>query len=108
MMATSLIIGLATRNENVTPSGTPLSTKPMNSGTAEQEQNGVTTPSSAAATLPAYSRECDRSLRVLSGEKNERMIATKKMTTASRMSTFGTSKRKKSTDMPTLLVAESP
>ena len=51
-IATSLIIGLATRNENVTPSGTPLSTKPMNSGTAEHEQNGVTMPRSAAATLP--------------------------------------------------------
>ena len=30
------------RNDSVTPSGTPTSTKPMKSGTAEQEQNGVT------------------------------------------------------------------
>src|SRR5512133_1011474 len=44
--ATSLIIGAAIRNENVTPSGTPVVTKPMKRGTAEQEQNGVTTPSS--------------------------------------------------------------
>ena len=50
--ATSLTIGAAIRNENVTPSGTPALTKPMNSGTAEQEQNGVTTPRLAAATLP--------------------------------------------------------
>ena len=28
----------------MTPSGTPDSTKPMNSGTAEQEQNGVMMP----------------------------------------------------------------
>ena len=34
------------------PSGTPACTKPMKSGTAEQEQNGVTMPSSAAMTLP--------------------------------------------------------
>jgi hypothetical protein len=42
--ATSLIIGLAMRKEKVTPSGMPASTKPMNSGTEEQEQNGVTAP----------------------------------------------------------------
>ncbi len=41
------------RNANVTPSGMPASTKPMNSGTAEHEQNGVTTPKPAAATVPA-------------------------------------------------------
>jgi len=36
------------RNEKVTPRGTPASTKPMKSGTAEQEQKGVTIPRSAA------------------------------------------------------------
>ena len=46
--ATSLIMGLAIRNEKVTPSGMPASTKPMNSGTEEQEQNGVTAPSETA------------------------------------------------------------
>ena len=46
--ATSLIMGLAIRNEKVTPSGMPASTKPMNSGTDEQEQNGVTAPSATA------------------------------------------------------------
>ena len=40
--ATSLTIGAEIRNEKVTPSGTPAETKPMKSGTAEQEQNGVT------------------------------------------------------------------
>ena len=44
------------RNENVTPSGIPDSTNPMNSGTAEHEQNGVTIPSMAASTLPTPSR----------------------------------------------------
>ena len=45
-------MGEATRNANVTPSGTPASRKPMNSGTAEHEQNGVTIPKPAAATVP--------------------------------------------------------
>jgi len=53
--ATSLTIGAAIRKENVTPSGMPAVRKPMKSGTAEQEQNGVTTPSPAARTLPADS-----------------------------------------------------
>ena len=35
-------------NEKVTPSGSPALVKPMNSGMDEQEQNGVTVPSSAA------------------------------------------------------------
>ncbi len=39
----------------MTPSGTPASTKPMKSGTAEQEQKGVTIPNEAAATVPASS-----------------------------------------------------
>ena len=41
-------IGDEIRNENVTPSGNPALVKPMNSGIDEQEQNGVTVPSSAA------------------------------------------------------------
>ena len=47
-----MTIGAEIRKENVTPSGTPALTKPMNNGTAEQEQNGVTMPSEAASTLP--------------------------------------------------------
>ena len=39
------------RKENVTPSGTAAVRKPMKSGTAEQEQKGVTIPSRAANTL---------------------------------------------------------
>lgn len=35
------------RNENVTPSGSPALVKPMKIGMDEQEQNGVTVPSSA-------------------------------------------------------------
>src|SRR3569833_2655189 len=49
--ATSLTIGAEIRNEKVTPSGTPACTKPINNGTAEQEQNGVTMPRDAAITL---------------------------------------------------------
>ncbi len=44
------------RKENVTPRGTPVVTKPMKSGTAEQEQKGVTTPRSEPSTLPSASR----------------------------------------------------
>ena len=49
--ATSLTMGAEIRKENVTPSGTPAWTNPMNRGTAEHEQNGVTIPREAAITL---------------------------------------------------------
>lgn len=55
MIAISLTIGDAIKKENVTPNGTPDSTNPMNSGTAEQEQKGVIIPTKAAATFPIYS-----------------------------------------------------
>ena len=50
-------------------SGTPACTKPMNSGTAEHEQNGVTIPSEAAITLAAPSVRPASSARVRSGVK---------------------------------------
>ena len=78
--ATSFTIGAEIRNEKVTPSGTPVVTNPMNSGTAEQEQKGVTMPSSAASTLPADSRLPARTRRVRSGVKNERTMPTPKTT----------------------------
>ncbi len=67
--ATSLTMGAEIRNEKVTPSGTPACTKPMNSGTAEQEQNGVTMPSNAAMTLATPSDRPASSARVRSGVK---------------------------------------
>ncbi len=63
----------------------------MNSGTAEQEQNGVTTPSSAARTFPTDSRRPARTARVRSGVKNERTTPTPKTTSTSSISTFGAS-----------------
>ena len=54
----------------MTPSGTPALTKPMNSGTAEQEQNGVTDAehrSQYIADALALSRKKDAGL--LGGEK---------------------------------------
>ena len=81
--ATSFTIGAETRNENVTPSGTPVVTKPMNSGTAEQEQNGVTMPSNAASTLPVDSRRPDSIRRVRSGVKNDRTMPTPNTTSVS-------------------------
>ncbi len=41
-------IGEEMRNEKVTPSGNPALVNPTNRGIDEQEQNGVTVPSSAA------------------------------------------------------------
>ena len=55
-MAISLTMGEAMRKLRVTPMGTPAATNPMNAGTAEQEQKGVTTPRPAAITLPTPSR----------------------------------------------------
>ena len=65
-MATSLTIGEAMRKLIVTPSGTPAATKPMNPGTAEHEQNGVATPSPAAARLLTPSRRPPSRARVRS------------------------------------------
>ena len=42
------------RKASVTPTGMPACRKPMKSGTAEHEQNGVTTPKSAAETVPDH------------------------------------------------------
>ena len=96
------------RNENVTPSGTPVVTNPMNSGTAEQEQNGVTMPSSAASTLPADSRRPCKIARVRSGVKYERTMPTPKTTSPSSISTFGVSYRKNSTARASCDSGESP
>ncbi len=76
MRATSFTMGEETRNEKVTPRGTPDSTKPMKRGTAEQEQKGVTTPRSAAMTFPTYSRSWERMRLVFSGGNQERTTAT--------------------------------
>ena len=86
-----MTIGAAIRNEKVTPSGTPAETKPTNSGTAEQEQNGVKTPSPAAAMLPIPSRFPASMARVRSGEKKLRTTPMPKTTRVSSISTFGVS-----------------
>ena len=52
--ATSFIIGEATRKEKVAPRGTPDCINPKNKGIAEQEQNGVIIPKSAATMFPVY------------------------------------------------------
>ena len=66
----------------------PASTKPMNSGTAEQLQNGVTMPRPAAMTLPVVSRRPRSSARVRSGLKNERTMPTPNTTIVSSSSTL--------------------
>ncbi len=82
-MATSFTIGEAIRKLIVTPSGTPAATNPMNAGTAEQEQNGVTTPSPAAAAFPTPSRRPPSSARVRSTDMKLRNTVTTKMIPAS-------------------------
>jgi len=57
------------RNEKVTASGSPELVKPMNSGIDEQEQNGVTVPSSAPVRLALKPRMPPRMRRVRSGGK---------------------------------------
>ena len=82
-IATSLTSGLAIRNDMVTPRGTPAATNPMNAGTAEHEQNGVTTPKPAAATLPTPSRLPPSRARVRSTDMKLRRIVTTKITPVS-------------------------
>ncbi len=74
-----MTIGEAIRKLIVTPIGTPAATKPMNAGTAEHEQNGVTTPSPAAMTLPTPSRLPPSRARVRSTDMKERSTVTTKM-----------------------------
>ena len=82
-MAISLTSGLAIRKLIVTPSGTPAATNPMNAGTAEHEQNGVTTPSPAATTLPTPSRRPPNRAWVGSTDMKLRAMVTTKITPVS-------------------------
>lgn len=88
MTATSLIIGAAIRNEKVTPTGIPASTKPKNKGMAEHEQYGVTIPSKLAITFPANNDLPSSALRVFSAEKNDLIIPERKITSISNNDIF--------------------
>src|SRR5574344_1959099 len=50
-------IGEEIKKENVTPRGKPALVKPINNGMDEQEQKGVTVPSSAATQLVPMPRK---------------------------------------------------
>jgi hypothetical protein len=80
-------MGAAIRKEKVTPNGIPASTNPMNKGTAEQEQNGVTTPNRLASIFPTKSGFPSSALLVFSGEKKLLMIPTIKMIETSNKNT---------------------
>jgi len=69
----------------------PAVTKPMKSGMAEHEQNGVATPSKAASTFPTDSFFPASMRRVRSGVKNELMIPTPNTTMVSSIRTLGVS-----------------
>ena len=87
-----MTIGLLIRKANVTPSGMPASTKPMNSGTAEHEQNGVTTPKPAAPTVAGERAATgERGPHPLGREVRPRGSVTAVTMPSSRSSTFGTS-----------------
>src|SRR4030066_1523211 len=101
--ATSFTVGEAIKKENVTPKGSPASTKPMNIGIAEQEQNGVTMPRQAAKKFPTYSRRLARSLRDFSGGKKLRITATTKIMTVRRKKTFMVSYKKKLRASPNMV-----
>ena len=89
--ATSLTIGAAMRNENVTPSGTPACKNPMKSGTAEHEQNGVTMPRPAATAFPTPGLWLESIWRVRSGEMKVCTTPMTNTTPVSSSSTFGVS-----------------
>ena len=86
--AISLIKGLAIRKLRVTPMGTPEDRKPTNTGTALQEQNGVTTPADAAIKLPIPWRLPPRKARVRSIVMKERNIVTTKVIPTSKKMIF--------------------
>ncbi len=60
------------RKENVTPNGSPAVVKPMNSGIEEQEQNGLTVPSSAPRIFAPTPDRPPRIRRVRSGDPGYR------------------------------------
>ncbi len=93
--ATSFTMGAEIKYENVTPKGTPDSTKPMKRGTAEQEQNGVTIPIKAAKILPTISKRFDNHFLVFSGGRYERIMDTTKIMTESKRNILILSKMKK-------------
>ena len=80
----------------------------MKSGTAEHEQKGVTTPRSAARTLPVISRRPASISLVRSGVKKERTMPTPNTTSVSNIRTFGVSKRKNRAAAPSGLWSERP
>ena len=57
------------KKENVIPTGKPALVNPMKRGMDEQEQKGVTVPSSAAKILADIPRSFDKICFVLSGGK---------------------------------------
>ncbi len=80
----------------------------MKSGTAEHEQKGVTTPRSAARTLPVASCRPASIARVRSGVKNDRTMPTPNTTSVRSIRTFGVSYRKNSTAAPSAVRRERP
>jgi|GEM_PF-3084136 len=62
-------IGEEIKNENVTPTGRPALENPMNSGMDEQEQKGVTVPSSAAIQFAPTPRKRPNIFLLRSGGK---------------------------------------
>ena len=85
-----MTIGAEIRKEKVTPSGTPAERKPMNSGTAEQEQKG-----DDAETGRQHVADADplagKQRRVRSGEKKVWITPIRKTMPISSNNTLGVS-----------------
>ena len=89
------IIGEANKKEKVTPSGSPLDVKPINSGMLEQLQKGVIPPRQALKIFPAIPLTFPKTFFVFSGGKNDCRIPTKNIRTDIKMKILVVSNRKK-------------
>ena len=101
-------IGEEIRNENVTPSGRPALVNPMKIGIEEQEQNGVTVPSSAPIRLAQTPWNLPMIRLLRSGGKKLCIYEIKKISTQSRIVILMTSYRKNCMLPPTLPDKSSP
>ena len=89
--ATSLTMGAETRKESVTPSGTPTSTKPRKSGTAEQRAERGDHAEQRGEDVPTDSLFPARMARVRSAVKKDRTIPTRNTMRVRSSSTLGVS-----------------
>lgn len=96
------------KKEKVTPIGSPALVNPMNKGIEEQEQNGVTVPSSAASIFAGIPEKLPSIFLVFSGGKKLCIYDIPNISTESSINILATSYKKKCTLPPNLLTMSSP